>query len=338
MAPILSYTSIAVGKSGDGTEEKIEELNKSGKAKLKVISTTWDDQRTDRGYIFSEQTNIALNQLREDKDIKKLNGSAWAICLQSDEVFHEADLEQIKKDIQKAEDTGCDVVRFRYLHFWQSHNKIAINKKWYPQEIRALRIHPRNSSAPKIVSTGDAQSFGGWTKAFESDCHVYHYGHVREQKAYAEKMDRMIRYYHPGEGLARYIRKWHKKDRHTETLNFFGDHPEVMRERIARLGGVFEGKISNLDELIVVDKTHPPKGDYQGNNRGNILIPLNPSCWDRILHPFKMNTSVPKKMRSKFARPWPKSIRIILMLSEKGLGPTKNLELKARFDNLSSND
>lgn len=332
MKPLVDKVFMAVGKSGDGTEEAL--LSPEVSSFLHTTPTVWDDSRTDRGHIFSEQTNIALNELRKNLKNSPDYQNSFAVYLQSDEVFHEDEIPLIKEDLKKAAEGGYDAVSFRYYHFWQHHNQIAINKKWYPVEIRAVKI---DSS---IESYGDAQSFKGQKKIYESEAHIYHYGHVRDNKAYQEKMERMIQYYHPEEGFSHYKRKWHKKDKKTKTIPFFGNHPSVMQERMARIGGIFQVKeetkrnkeifilaknheleeISVVKEKIIAEKVHIIKklSEVPLSKRKNVII-LRPNFLEKIF--FK--SIVPQQMRSKLARPWALKTLLMLKLSEKGIGLKK---------------
>src|SRR5690606_38027268 len=119
MAPIVDKIYVNVGISDDGTLEAVKKI-----PKVEIIEVDWDDRRSDSGHILSDMTNIAINKLREEVQ----DEDAWAIYLQSDEVIHEDDFDRIKADLQSANDQGCDVMRFRYMHFWQKSHHLAIGK------------------------------------------------------------------------------------------------------------------------------------------------------------------------------------------------------------------
>jgi len=317
MAPIVKKTYIDVGESGDGTEESIESCGLD----LEIIPTVWDDRRKDGGEIYSEYTNVPLFKMRKDLD-KEVDGDAWGLYLQSDEVVHEDELELIREDLRKAEEQGCDVVRFRYIHFWLDHNRVAINKKWYPQEIRAVRIFS------DVESWGDAQSFRHFKKIYDSDAHIYHYGHVRDQKAYEEKIDRQIKYYNADIDIEKYAKKWKKKDAKTETLPIFCDHPKVMKERFERIGGIFEQDL--VDEVYIVGDISEGVKEKINANRVYIvervrevpresrdkMVIMKPSITEKLFY----SSHVPDQMRSKLARPWTEDFKLLLKLSEKGIG------------------
>lgn len=300
--PLVEATYINVGISEDGTLDEVAKC-----PKVKIIEVDWEESRSDKGHILSDMTNLPLKQMREEID----DESAWVFYLQSDEVVHEYDLETIRADIAAAEAQGCDVVRFRYLHFFHEHNTIALHSRWYPQEIRAFKLKTN------ILSHGDAQTFSGWNKAYESDAHIYHYGHVREKDAYKSKMSRMHRYYNSGFNLFRKGIKRKLKDflRNDRLYPFYGDHPEVMRERIARLGGDFIRP--EVDCVNIRGELNGVSQEFLGRiNAKKVVFEKN----EGIEVPLAI---APEKSESDFARPWTPEFRLLVALSMKGVGLKK---------------
>lgn len=311
LEPIVKKTAINVGIGDDGTLERLQELDG-----LDIIEVEWDDHRSDNGYIFSDMTNIPLKKLREQADSSE-DSDAWVIYLQSDEVLHEDEIKLIKKDIEKAEQQGCDAVRFRYLHFWQSHNRIIIEKKIYPQEIRAIRL---NSN---VVNYGDAQTFSGQTKTYESNAHIYHYGHVREEKAYKAKLDRQARYHQQGlkyyrKKIKNIIKNLFHKD---ITVPFYGNHPSIMKKRIGRLGGIFECEKVETVNLISPDKMLPSKEFIKTINAKTIVFN------DKSITPKIKISDAPVSMMNHQARPWELDFRWLIAISYHGIG-TKNEDVE----------
>lgn len=320
---------LAVGKSEDGTEALVQKL-----PKIHVINTIWDDSLRAGGVILSQQTNVALDELRKEHGTFP---GAWGFYLQGDEVIHEDDYSTIIRDIERAENEGADAVSFRYLHFWQSHKKIAINKKWYPQEIRAIKL---NSS---LVSWGDAQSFRPANKIFYSDARIFHYGHVRESASYANKKRDILRLYHLDNKLSKYRRREKRFDSQTEVLTYLGSHPKVMRERILKLeqfwnpdecGEVFiVGEKNNLNSSFLLKLAakkiswFPTIFNVPFSERSKAIV-LNPSVLTSLylilIHRVWPFTSVPKKMRSKLALPWPEDFYWTLRMSEKSIAMKVN--------------
>ncbi len=317
LAAVTESTFLALGESEDGTEGAVSDLKF-----LKIVPTVWDEKLREGGLILSQQTNIALNAARS---VLGTRPNAWGIYLQCDEVLHEEDVEIIKRDIAHADAQGCDAVTFRYWHFWQTHHEVAINKKWYPQEIRAIKL------AGTIESWGDAQGFRNHTKVFHSDARVFHYGHVRDPMKYLEKKRDILALYHSDEKLPKYKRRERRFDNMTETLAFFGNHPSLMRERVLRLGDIWEAP-KVLAAHIVGNKEDYPQEFLDRINAREVYwhqsfsnvprlarkhtVIADPSIWHKVFHP----SHVPSKMRSKLARPWDRPTVLMLKLSEKGIG------------------
>jgi len=303
---------VAVGDSEDQTLDWLKKI-----PKVKIYETKWDMSLRQGGLILSQQTNLILDEL------KKVHGhdeEAWGVYLQCDEIFHENEYQMIKKDISSAQKMGADVISFRYLHFWQSHHQIAINKKWYPHEIRAVKLKTN------ISSWGDAQGFKDYTKVFESEATVFHYGHVRSAESYIEKKRDILTLYHQDSALKKYQKKEKRFDAKTKCLNFWGSHPKLMHERIVRLGEkiynqekkdlyVFSNQVTAMPIFLSRHNVHKLNNFIQllKTSIDDLLI-IHPNVFQKYF--FKQN--VPTKMCSKKARLWSEEFRLKLLLWQKG--------------------
>ena len=302
---------VALGDSDDGTEKELHS------PKLQLIPTKWDETKRKGGIILSEQTNIALESLESAQH------NAWGIYVQADEVIGEFDFTKIQADIAAADEAGCDVVSFRYLHFWQAYDQLAINARWYPQEIRAIKL------GRGIRSYGDAQSFTGFKKRFESDAAIFHYGHVREASAYERKRWDFGKWWHStDEELTKVLKKGDRKEKKERTLRYLGAHPKFMQERMGlvqlakkervllfgepRLSANFEKSISV--GTISYGKELKDLADY---SKEEVVLLNSVSTWARLVSRGKLETNVPTKMLSPQAREWTKEFQTILRLSEK---------------------
>lgn len=307
---------VAVGKSEDGTEESLKNMD------LLQVPTVWDEAKRQGGVILSEQTNIALNELRS-----RAKGPAWGFYLQADEAISERDFALIKNDIAKAEQEGCDCISFRYLHFWQSYEEIAVAKRWYPQEIRAIRL------GSPIESYGDAQSFRGWKKRFESEAFIYHYGHVREALAYERKKKDFHRWWHPDSEISQVIAKGEKVEKAEQTLRYLGPHPAVMKQRIEQHGGLAEPprrKITVLGDrdLYSPDFLSRVQAEIEWTTDEKAILKEKPEdvALLKSLSPLaqlwslgKYRSMVPNKMGSPQAREWAPEFLATLKFSEKAI-------------------
>lgn len=130
-----------VGKSDDGTREAIEAI---GSPKIRIIDTVWDDNLIQGGKVFAQQANIGLRACTGD----------WAFHIQSDEVFHENDLPEIKKAMQDhLEDQSVEGFLFDFRHFIGDYKHIGTTRAWHRREIRIIR------NRADIYSYKDSQGF-----------------------------------------------------------------------------------------------------------------------------------------------------------------------------------
>jgi hypothetical protein len=310
---------LALGDSHDGTDKALQHWKN-----LAIVPTTWDESLRQGGTILSQQTNLALSELR------KRRKTGWGIYLQADEVLHEKDYDLIRRGIAEADKVGADVLSFRYLHFWQSYNQIAIGERWYPQEIRAVRLDS------DVQSFGDAQSFTGWRKRLEIDATVYHYGHVREAGAYARKKKDFHRWWHSDQNLPHVLARGEAKDAREPVLNFFGQHPSFMKERMGNVAL----KLETPQEIVVfgVPSLWPQKEIPLESLATKILfidapskaieqLPLlslrKPRLVEWLTQPIVciklMGSFVQNGMRSPQARPWSQGTQIRFHLWQRGI-------------------
>ena len=309
---------LALGDSEDSTVEEIEKLNF-----IKVINTKWDHKLREGGLILSQQTNVALENLRKDF---KGQSDAWGMYIQADEVLHESEIDIIKSDFKKADEGGYDCISFRYFHFWQSHHEVAINKKWYPQEIRGVKLHS------EVESWGDAQSFRKYKKIFYSNATIYHYGHVRTPEKYLEKKKNFLKLYHLENKLKKYTRRENRYDRMTKVLKFWGAHPRIMKNRILTLNEAFEAEIVEKVQIITGEETLPEyflkkirAQSLEVVKEKKSLKKLDKSCSiflkPRFYEKFFFGPSVvPRKMENPKALEWPLETYCMFLLSQKGIG------------------
>lgn len=313
LAALCEEVYVALGKSDDGTEKMLGEIGN-----LVIIPTVWDENLRQSGLILSQQTNIALEALRAR------HPQGWGIYLQADEVLNERDFARIRADVEAADAAGADALSFRYLHFWQSYHQIAIDRRWYPQEIRAIKL---DSAA---VSYGDAQSFQRVGQRYESDATVYHYGHVREAGAYERKKSDFHRWWHGDDEMKKVLARGEKKFAHEPTLPYFGPQPSFMRERIgasftpvSQKPALVYGEADKFSSLLprVRARLHwtSRAAKLLKADRESTVLLENVPLWARVLSLGALKSSVPRRMRSPQAREWTPEFQAVMRFSEKGI-------------------
>ena len=138
--PLVDEYVIALGDSDadDTTRLEIEGLRSE---KIILFDTVWNLEKFPGGTEYAHQTDLAKQRCTGD----------WLLYLQGDEVLHEDDLPQIRKQCEKYwTDDRVEGMIFDYLHFWGNYDHVHKSHAWYKQEIRMLRnlpdIHSRNDA------------------------------------------------------------------------------------------------------------------------------------------------------------------------------------------------
>lgn len=215
--PLVDEFIINVGDSEDNTLELIRSIRSD---KIRIIQNVWDFSQGKE--VLSQQTNLALKECTGD----------WAFYLQSDEVVHEEDLPRLKKSMEKyLNNPEVDALRFKWLHFYGSYFRYRVDAGWYQKQDRIIRNNG------KIVSEGDAWGFcrtdGQPMNRIVTNCFIYHYGWVQPQDIMGERITNASNI-----GFAADVDKGHQGQYDYGDLTrfppYFGSHPDVMRERVAK--------------------------------------------------------------------------------------------------------
>ena len=223
--PIVDEFVVNVGPDEDGTLNLIESI---GDPKIKIINSQWNPNLDTGGYLFAQQTNIALFNCT----------GSWAFYLQADEVIHEDDLPLIMECVDRyLEDDRVEGLAFWHLDFWGDYSTI-LNVYPYRGQRRCRLVKPHRF----VLSRGDAAGFtvhpkykekGRRIRVVDTGARLFHYGQVRSEETLQEKW------------LSR--RKYHR-ERYVENENidfykylprqfiapYQGTHPELMADRIRK--------------------------------------------------------------------------------------------------------
>ncbi|SHL88279.1 hypothetical protein SAMN05444266_105339 [Chitinophaga jiangningensis] len=241
--PVVDEFIAVVGKSNDGTREAIEAI---GSPKIRIIDTEWDPAMTKGGKIFAQQANIGLKAIAPDAD--------WAFHIQSDEVFHENDLAEIRQAMQDhLHDKKVDGFLFPFYHFIGDYNHIGPTRKWHSKEIRITRNDPR------VFSYRDSQGFrlydseaayledekknGTKLKVKKLDARIYHYSYCRNPYLLNGKQKKFGSYYSQSAASTDFTEEAEAFDFHGVIdilAPFEGTHPAVMNEVIAQQNWEFK--------------------------------------------------------------------------------------------------
>jgi hypothetical protein len=223
LLPLVDEFVVGVGQSDDRTKDLITAI---GDPKIRIFDSFWDTTKTKGGLILSEKTNEALAHCSHD----------WCVYLQADEVIHERDLMSLHNSLRRYEkDPKVEGLLFRYLHFYGSYQVLATSRKWYRNEVRAIK------KSSGIRSVGDAQSFRvNERKPFvaPAGASVYHYGWVKPPQAMGQKTKLLSHWWH-GHQLDHKFDQF-QYQRQYGLKRFLGEHPAVMRPLVASQTWDFE--------------------------------------------------------------------------------------------------
>ena len=214
LLPVCDEVVVNVGRSEDDTLELVRSI---GDPKIRILETEWD--MTIRNRVLGDETLRAMRACRHP----------WGIYIQADEVLHERGAEELAAAITHHDaDRRVEGLLVRYLHFYGDMDTIAVNRRWYRREVRAVRLDP----ALDILPYQGAQGFRVGPehrkiKARLTGAEMFHYGWARPTQALKAKREtnRVIYPWSRDREARRPLLPWFPG------LNRFrGTHPAVARE------------------------------------------------------------------------------------------------------------
>ncbi len=229
--PICDEVVVAVGNSADDTLQLVKNINSP---KIKIIETIWDESLREGGKVLAVETDKALAAVSPDSD--------WAFYIQGDEVMPEQYLQTLQAAmLRHKDDPEVEGLLVSYLHFYGSYQYVADSRQWYRHEIRIIRNNG------KICSYKDAQGFrtkdNRKLRVAAVDVSMYHYGWVREPFKMRHRNHVFYQYW-TGENKAELPVLTEYDYNNIDSLALFeGQHPAVMKDRIARMNWKFEPDI-----------------------------------------------------------------------------------------------
>ena len=223
--PIVDEFIVNVGPDEDDTLGLIESI---GDPKIKIVQSQWNPNLDTGGYLFAQQTNIALFNCT----------GRWAFYLQADEVVHEEDLALIMEYADKyQEDDRVEGLAFWHLDFWGDYSTI-LNVYPYRGQRRCRLVKPHRF----VLSRGDAAGFtvhpkykekGRRIRVVDTGARLFHYSQVRSEETLQEKWQSRQKYHS-------------ERCSENENIDFYqyfprqfvapyqGTHPEIMANRLKK--------------------------------------------------------------------------------------------------------
>ncbi len=176
LLPVCDEVVVNVGRSEDDTLELVRSI---GDPKIRILETEWD--MTIRNRVLGDETLRAMRACRHP----------WGIYIQADEVLHERGAEEVAAAIERHDaDRRVEGLLVRYLHFYGDMDTIAVNRRWYRREVRAVRLDP----ALDIRPYQGAQGFRVGPehrkiRARLTGAEMFHYGWARPTQALKAKRE-----------------------------------------------------------------------------------------------------------------------------------------------------
>ncbi len=216
LLPLVDEYIVGVGDGDDGTWGAVQAI---GDPRVNAFRSEWDLSRRG-GHVIAEQTNKAIDRCTGD----------WIVYLQADEVLHERDLPRLRADLERHLTGSVESLSFRYLHFYGSFAFVQDNPaRWRRRATRAVRngIGARSFADGCAFVIGDGDSRRK-PRGARSPVRVHHYGWARPPELMLTKPMGFARRY-PDFGNLRW---------------FDGEHPAVMRDRVAAADWPFDPQIN----------------------------------------------------------------------------------------------
>jgi len=231
--PIVDEFVVALGPCEDQTEEMVRAI---GDPKIRIINTAWNERiRNDlrvKGFVYGQQKSIALFNCTGD----------WAFYLEADEVVHEAELDNIRRNMEKHLDNPeVEALIFDYLHFYVNQNTYVWSPRFYRTAPRVLR-NTIPAWGPKglyfVVLKDHKRS--RWPQAARAGATIYHYGWVRSQEQMNAKSARAARYWNNKASANDY------GEIDASVLKpFKGTHPAVMKNWLPPADGIYQPNLAH---------------------------------------------------------------------------------------------
>ncbi len=216
--PICEEVVVNVGQSEDRTLEMVRGIKSP---KIRILETEWDLGRGEA--LLREETLRAMRACRHP----------WGVCIQADEVLHEAGAPALRSAIESSDgDARVEGIAVRYHHIFGDPDHEAVNRRWYRREVRAVRLDPALGIEPYRDAQGFRVGAGARkVRARLADAEMFHYGWMRSAAALRARgaVDRLLypgRWVPPGDQAA--VLRWFPGLR-----PFRGSHPAIARRWIA---------------------------------------------------------------------------------------------------------
>jgi len=182
--PIVDEFVVNVGNSEDDTLNRIKQINNP---KIRIIESNWNENISEKGYVYGQQKMIAQFNCIGD----------WLFYIEGDEIYHEDDLEEIKKQMKlNIADDKVEALAFKFLHFYGNKNSVLDSPGWYRSEARIIKSSIRSYAPDGLFwLVLETNKRGRYPKAKLLDVYCYHYGWIRSEEQMNLKSQKVQKYW-----------------------------------------------------------------------------------------------------------------------------------------------
>ena len=222
--PIVDEFVINVGNSEDDTLKLIRSIDDK---KIRVIESKWNDMMQNRGYVYGQQKMIAQFNCTGD----------WAFYIEGDEVYHESELDQIKKSMEiHLNDSNVEALVFDFYHFYGNANTILNSPGWYRSEARIIKNSVRSYAPDGLFwLVLESNKKGRYPRAKHTGVTCYHYGWVRSENQMNLKSSKIQKYW-GGEPVKIDYTQMDQSIIH----EFLGPHPGIIKDWLPKDAGLYK--------------------------------------------------------------------------------------------------
>ena len=213
--PLVDEFICAIGPCEDETREMVADI---GDERIRILDTAWNENMTDRGFVYGQQKMIAQYCCNGD----------WAFYLEGDEVLHEEEIETIRRSMELAlPDSKIEALYFNFHHFYGTPQQVGISG--YRRAPRIIRNSVRTIAPDGLFWVVlDENKRGRYPYAKDTGANIYHYGHCRSISKMNNKLQRISKYW----SVAPKSFEGYGAIDKSELREFRGTHPKIMERWI----------------------------------------------------------------------------------------------------------